>query len=136
MNEIVGTGQFPQQHDGVYVVEPGGVVQIVSSAGVNWTVTEDESLPASSARPFSRSGVGDAVFDLPLRDSNSIYQIRASYPGNASNFIVYVGPRLVVNEIIGTATTLPTFDGAYVLPFGARVQIVNSSGVSWSFVER
>ena len=82
--------------------------------------------------PFSRSGIGNTVFDLP----SGITRIRiiGNYTGSSSNFIVRIGGRLIVNELVGTYWQQTRHEGTYVIS-GTVVEITNSSGVSWSFAE-
>jgi hypothetical protein len=81
---------------------------------------------------WSKSGVGDNVFDMPTYVSR--VKIIGTYTGYSSNFIVYVGGRLLVNALLGTGWGTTRFEGTY-LTSGGVVQITNSSGVSWSFTE-
>lgn len=79
---------------------------------------------------FRRTGSGDTVFDLPT--SVSRVRIVADYPGNSSNFVVYIAGRLIVNELIGRGWSSTHFEGTY-LTTGGTVEIRLSSGVSWEF---
>lgn len=63
--------------------------------------------------------------------------ITGDYGGYCENFIVHIGGRGVVNEILGTcpvATTGRHYD-AIALTVGGVVEIVDSSGVAWTFTE-
>jgi Abnormal spindle-like microcephaly-assoc'd, ASPM-SPD-2-Hydin len=82
---------------------------------------------------FRRSGSGDTVFDMPL-DVSRIH-IVGTYPGFSSNFIVKIGGRLIVNELLGTGWGTTRYDGTLLTGGGGTVSITNSSGVSWSFEE-
>ncbi len=81
---------------------------------------------------WGRSGSGDNVFDMPTY----ILRVRviADCPGSSSNFIVYIGGRLIVNELVGRSWGQPHFEGTY-LTTGGVVEIKHSSGVSWSLTE-
>lgn len=81
---------------------------------------------------WSRTGVGDSVFDMPT-DVTRV-RIIGIYNGFSSNFIVRIGGRLTVNELIGTGWSSTRYDGT-LLTSGGVVAITNSSGVSWSFEE-
>jgi hypothetical protein len=81
---------------------------------------------------FTKSGTGDTVFDLPA--SVARVTITADFPHNSSNFIVYIGGRLIVNELVGYAWNAPHFEGTYLVS-GGTVEIKNSSAVDWSFAE-
>jgi hypothetical protein len=83
---------------------------------------------------FSRSGVGDTVFDMPL----DVARIRVvgTYNGSSQNFIMRIGGRLIVNEIIGTCCgNVPRYEGTLLTGGGGAVEIRSSSGVSWSIQE-
>jgi hypothetical protein len=82
---------------------------------------------------FRRSGTGDSVFDMPA-DVARIHII-GSYSGSSSNFIVRIGGRLIVNELVGTFWGQPRYDGTLLTGGGGVVAITNSSGVNWSFEE-
>ena len=133
VNEIIGSSQTPQAYDGTYLITPGGQVAITNSSGVSWTITATRSESNSSGGSFSKSSVGDFVFDLPVR--NARYRVQATYSGNSQNFVVYANDALLINSIIGTSQLPSSFDGIYALPSAARIEVRNSSGVSWSFVE-
>ena len=133
VNTIIGTNATPQSHDGTYVVAPGANVSITNSNGVSWSFNATSAQPPPTASLFSKSGVGDQVFDLPARIAR--YRVQASFAGASSNFIVYVAGSLAINSIIGSSQTPVNFDGTYSFAAGARVQVQNASGVNWSFVE-
>lgn len=85
---------------------------------------------------FTKTGVGDSVFDMPVDVSR--VRIIGVYNGRSSNFIVRVAGRLIVNEIIGTDTPFTIgirYQGDHLLASGGVVQITNSSNVQWSFEE-
>lgn len=132
VNEIIGTSRNPPSFDGTYVVTPGAQVEIRDSTGVSWTATAARVDPAVGGL-FARSGTGDTVFDLPTRASR--YRIQATFAGASQNFIVRANESAIVNSIIGTSRTPMNFDGTYALPGASRIEIRNSSGVSWSFTE-
>ncbi len=85
-----------------------------------------------TAAPWSRSGTGNTVFDMPTYITR--VRIIGTYTAGGSNFIVYIGGRLIVNDIIGTRWPSTVSDGMYVTT-GGVVQITNSTGVVWSFTE-
>lgn len=90
--------------------------------------------PTPTPRPlFTAAGSGDTVFDMPTTVSR--VKITGDYPSRSSNFIVKIGGRLIVNELIGTSwPNGPHFEGTYVTT-GGVVEITNSSGVAWTFTE-
>lgn len=81
---------------------------------------------------WSKSGAGDSVFDMPTYVSR--VRIIGTYKGYSSNFIVYVGGSLLVNELLGTGWGTTRYDGT-LLTTGGVVEIKYSSGVSWSFTQ-
>lgn len=82
---------------------------------------------------FSRSGVGDDVFDVPSYVSR--VRITGTYNGNSSNFIMRIGGRGVINELLGTFWGQTSFAGNYLLEATGAATVTNSSGVSWSITE-
>lgn len=133
VNTIIGTRAFPQSHNGTYIVPAGGTVSITNSSGVTWSVDSTFADSPASTFPFSKAGTGDVVFDLPRRAAR--YRIRASFPGSSSNFIVHASGSLLVNELVGVSVAPSSFDGTYLISANARIEIRNSSGVSWNFTE-
>ena len=108
-----------------------GTVTVQSDATIGASTTP---ISGSGLRDiFRRSGSGDTVFDMPL-DVARIH-IVGTYTGFSSNFIVKIGGRLIVNELLGTAWGQTRYDGTLLTGGGGVVSITNSSGVSWSFEE-
>lgn len=103
------------------------------------------AINAAGVRPprprFGLTGVGNTVFDLP-KDAARL-RIIGNYSGNSSNFIVRIAGRLVVNELLGTGWSQTRYQGDHLVPSqcaaaaGATcvVEIVDSTGVAWSFEE-
>lgn len=82
---------------------------------------------------FTATGSGDTVFDMPTTVTR--IHITGDYPGNSSNFIVHIGGIGIVNELLGTSwPDGPHFEGTYVTK-GGVVEIIHSTGVTWSFTE-
>lgn len=81
---------------------------------------------------WSKAGSGDTVFDMPTHVSR--VKITGDYTKNSSNFVVYIGGRLIVNELVGTGWGTTHFEGTYVTS-GGVVEIKLSSGVAWTFME-
>ena len=75
---------------------------------------------------------GDTVCDM----SSDVVpaHIVGTYTGYSSNFIVRIGGRLIVNELLGTGWGTTRYEGT-LLTGGGVVEITNSSGVSWSVEE-
>lgn len=82
---------------------------------------------------FFRTGVGDTVFDMPIDVAR--VRIIGTYTGNSSNFVVRIGGRLIVNELIGRGWSSTVYDGTLLTGGGGTVAITLSSGVSWSIQE-
>lgn len=84
--------------------------------------------------PFTRSGVGNTVFDMPTDISR--VRITGSYGGSCENFIMRVGGRLAVNEILGTCSIASgrNYEGTHLVS-GGVVEVTSSNGVSWSITE-
>jgi hypothetical protein len=84
---------------------------------------------------WTASGTGADVFQMPTFVRR--VQIAGRYSGRCENFIVRVGGRLVVNEILGTcsvATAGPNFSGVYAVS-GGTVEVSSSTGIEWRFDE-
>ena len=77
-------------------------------------------------------GGGNTVFDMPTTISR--VRVVGTYTGNSSNFIVRIGGRLVVNELVGRSWNQERYEGVHATT-GGTVEITNSSGVQWSFTE-
>lgn len=82
---------------------------------------------------FRRSGIGDTVFDMPLDVAR--VRIIGTYTQNSSNFIVRIGGRTIVNELLGTGWNMTRYDGTLLTGGGGVTEVRLSSGVSWSFEE-
>lgn len=82
---------------------------------------------------WSATGTGDNVFTIPSWVTR--VRITGEYTRNSSNFIVRIGGRLTVNELLGTGWSMTHFAGTYQITPGL-VEIVSSSGVAWTFVEQ
>jgi hypothetical protein len=94
------------------------------------TTTTTTTVP----RPlFTAAGSGDTVFDMPTTVAR--VRITGDYPGRSTNFIVKIGGRLIVNELLGTSwPDGPHFEGTYTTT-GGVTEITNSTGVAWTFTE-
>ncbi len=105
-------------------------VQADQTSGGNTTTISGSGL----RDPFSKSGNGNTVFDMPSGVTR--LHITGDYGGYCSNFVVRVGGSLVVNEILGACPVGigRHYDGTHLVS-GTTVEIVDSSGVGWSFTE-
>lgn len=101
---------------------------VVSGGDARFDIAMNRTAP-----PWSRSGVGNTVFDMP----STVRRVRiiGTYTARGSNFVVWVGGRLIVNEIIGTAYTGGTrYEGLHSVT-GGQVDITNSRDVVWSITQ-
>lgn len=82
--------------------------------------------------PFYKEGQGDTVFDMPTNVRR--VKITGQWTGSGtSNFIVYIGGYLVVNEIMRSYPN-GHFEGTYATNGGA-VQIKSSGQIAWTFLQ-
>lgn len=80
--------------------------------------------------PYTRSGSGNTVFDMPTNITR--VRIFGRWNGtNNSNFIVRIRGSLVVNEILRTTGT---YEGVHSTT-GGVVDITNSSAITWTFTQ-
>lgn len=128
VNEVVGPKEVPPTFSGTYTVTPGTLIEVFQATGVTWAASADAT-DAAGPQKLSRSGEGDAVFVLPARSAR--YTITASSTGGTRNFVVRVGGRLIVNEILGANS----WSGTFVFQAQEQVEITSATGVRWSFVE-
>lgn len=102
---------------------------------VNANHTSGSNTKAITARgirePFTRSGSGNFVFDMPT-DVTRV-RIFGRWSGNGtSNFIVHIGGRGVVNAILRNGNP---YEGVHLVT-GGVVEIVSSENiVEWRFTE-
>ena len=129
------TGTWGSDNTNVATVNQSGLVTGIA-AGDATIYCDAEGLRGTKKLTvrslWSRSGVGDMVFDMPTYVSR--VRVVGTYTGYSSNFIVYVGGRLLVNELLGTGWGTTRYDGT-LLTTGGVVEIKYSSGVLWSFTQ-
>lgn len=80
--------------------------------------------------PYTRSGSGNTVFDMPT----NIRRIRIYGRWNGtgtSNFIVRIGGVLTLNEILRTTGT---YEGTHSTT-GGVTEITNSTAITWTFTQ-
>jgi len=122
--EVNFTPTLTQSYSGQAVFQAnqteGGTAVTITARGVRET--------------FRRSGVGNTVFDMPPGVTR--LRIIGTYNGYCENFIVHIGGRHVVNEILGTCSIADgsRYEGTHVVS-GTVVEVVSSNGVGWSFEE-
>jgi len=88
-----------------------------------------------TGRPFTNSGTGDQVFDIP-EDVTRI-RVQGTFAGSSQNFIVRVNNSPIVNVILGTSqfASGTTYDGTLLTNGGTVVSITSSNGVQWTITE-
>ena len=79
---------------------------------------------------WEKRGQGSDHFDMP-RCVDRV-RIIGIYNGHGTNFIVQIEGRPVVGELLGTYWGQTQYSGVH-LTNGGKVEIVQSSGVAWSF---
>ena len=82
---------------------------------------------------FTATGTGDTVFKLPA--SVSVVDITGRFEGESTNFVVYIGGDLKINEIIGARWSSTVYSGRATATPGGLVEITKSNGVAWSITE-
>jgi hypothetical protein len=86
-----------------------------------------------TTNPWSRTGNGNTVFDMPAWVSRT--QIRGTWNGTStSNFIAHLNSRSLINEVLRDRPNR-TYEGTHLTTGGGTVEIVNSSNISWTFTE-
>lgn len=104
--------------------------EFAANSGAGGT-TADGS--ATSVGAYSKSGTGDAVFDIPSNVTK--IRIQAAAIGGGTNFIVRIDGLLIVNTVIGPTAVPTDYSGDHLIGSGGTVQITFSSGATWKFTE-
>jgi len=83
---------------------------------------------------YTRSGTGNTVFDMPT-DVTRV-RITGELTGGCQNFIMWIGGRLIVNEILGNCSVASgrNYSGDHLVT-GGVTEIRNSNGVLWTITE-
>ncbi len=116
------------QGSGNVAASANGYLEQTQSVAINGTSTVAFTLP--TAEPWSQSGQGNTVFDMPTYIRR--VRITGRWNGNNnSNFIVYIARQLVVNEILRTTNS---YEGIH-LTNGGVVETQNSNNIVWTFTE-
>ncbi len=132
-----GNGTWSCGNTVLATVNQSGLVTGIQAGGVD--IIFDNTAGGRGSKTLTvrniwkKSGNGDTVFDMPTYVER--VRIIGTYNGNSSNFIVWVGGDLLVNELLGTGWGQTRYDGT-LLTTGGVVEIQHSSGVSWSFEEK
>jgi hypothetical protein len=101
------------------------------SQGVTLTSNQTVDFQLAPTPLFTISGTGNTVFDMPTSVARVRIQGRWLNRDN-SNFIVTIGGRLIVNEILRTTIT---YDAIHLTGGGGVTAITNSSAIAWTFTE-
>lgn len=130
------TGTWSSNGPSVVSVNQSGLVTAIAVGGANIYFVETSGVQGDKRMDvrtiWKVNGSGDNVFDMPTYVSR--VQITGTYTGYSSNFIVHIGGNYVVNELLGTGWGQTNFSGTYTTT-GGTVEILHSSGVTWTFTE-
>ena len=118
----LSTSGFTLSASATNFVSVGKPVTLTSSQTVDFQLTPTPL--------FTRSGIGDTVFDVPTTVTR--LRIDATYTGSCQNFIVRISTTVtsLVNVIIGTCSVADTrspFSGTYAINNGGTVSITSST---------
>jgi ribosomal protein S28E/S33 len=104
-------------------------------AGVYVDGTNTLNFTIRTTAPWTKVGSGDDIWSKPSWVTR--VRVHGSYTGYSSNFIMWCGTQLVVNELLGAGWSSTTYDGTLQLDTrcGADMRSEKSSGVSWSVTE-
>jgi len=97
------------------------------------TFTADTRRDISLNPLWTASGTGNTVFDMPSYVSR--VRITGRYDSSSSNFVVRVGGRLVVNELLGRSWSSTTYNGLHLVTGGGVTEITLSRDVVWTFTQ-
>ncbi len=118
----------------VNVSAPGfaGTSRGISLSASSTTATANFTLLPATL--YTISGTGNTVFDMPTYIRR--VRITGAVSGGCSNFIIWIGGDLEVNEIIGNCSIASgrTYEGIHAVT-GGVVEVKNSNGVDWSITE-
>lgn len=108
-----------------------GWTTAASGTYINGTATLNFAI--QTIAPWSRGSTGNTVLDKPIW----VQRLRVSgrYAGRSSNFIVWCGTNLVVNELLGTSWGRMAYDGTHATPSCREMRIENSTDVTWTLAE-
>jgi hypothetical protein len=107
-----------------------------TSQGITMTSSQSLNFTLSPTPLFTASGIGDAVFDMPLAVAR--VRIQAQPTTSCQNFVVRIGGRAsIVNVILGTCSVADarSLDSTYLTGGGGVVSITISTGVQWTITE-
>lgn len=105
-----------------------------SRTGVNINGTNTANFTLRTVTPWSRSGSGDDVWSKPSYVTR--VTVTGSFSGFSSNFIMYCGTSLLVNELLGTGWSTTSYRGTLTVSSTCTEMSTRSSnGVSWTVTE-
>jgi hypothetical protein len=108
-------------------------VALAACGGSSPTAPPQAPPPPTTLAPrplWTLSGAGNTVFDVPTTVQRVRIQGTWTREGN-SNFAVFIGGRLLVNEILRDSIT---YDGTH-LTSGGIGETRSSTNIVWSFTE-
>ena len=110
---------------------------LVLACGGSDSPTAPNPSPSPAPPPpplFSQAGTGNNVITLPTYVQR--LRIQGTYTANSSNFIIWCGSQLVINELLGTGWGRTTYDGTHLIQApGCVLRVENSTGVAWTLTE-
>lgn len=132
---IAPNGAFQDVRIRFSPTEPRSYNGTLTFVGNHTSGTNTRDIDARGFRdPFRRTGSGAQVFDMPTGITR--VHITGNYNGFCENFIVHIGGRGVVNEILGSCSVGSgrTYDGTHLVS-GTVVEVKNSIGINWMIEE-
>lgn len=102
--------------------------------GFNIDGTRNPTFTLKTTVPWSRSGTGANVLDMPTYIER--VRIVGTYRGRCENFVIWIGRDLVVNDILGTCSVADSanYDGTHQVT-GGVVRVEESTAIAWSITE-
>lgn len=93
--------------------------------------------PNAPSEQWSHVGQGNQVFKMPAVKEVRILGAYSCLeePGYGSNFMVWLGDKRIVNEILGPMSGKHTFDETMTIGGGGVVTISYSTCIRWVFEE-
>lgn len=128
-----GSGQytFPSLAFAGYTLRSRHPNYAEKAQGVTFTSSQTVNVTLLPLALWTRSGFGNQVFDMPTYFPRVHVQGSWNRSSN-SNFIVYIGGHLVINEILRQTIN---YDGTHLTGGGGIVEIVDSGNISWTLTE-
>ena len=103
-----------------------------NSATQAFAITGDTRRDVRVTPFWTASGIGNTVLDMPTYVSR--VRITGRYDSNSTNFVVRIGGRLIVNELLGRAWSSTTYNGLHLVS-GGVTEITLSRDVTWTFAQ-